>query len=377
MPFDREGAKAAGYSDAEIDTYLGQQPDQGVTAPDQPGDVNPLVPIGITTGGLAAGGYGVARLAGAVRRSPALGKVLAKIAARRTPIVGDVMDAAEVANAMRGGAPADVTAQPSMRARVAPKGNKVIPISRGKTGAKAKAKPPAGSVAARAEASATPSETSTENPNAELYRTASKPSEAYSRHDIGYYSQSRKINVPIEDMPQTHLLNAYKRLSTELQDAKTPAPKKLSEFKAIQAELKHRSGLAGGSSVFETPKKGDLAKQRIEVAKLIAEGPAMEAPAGSAAARAAAGRASSKALGEAAGGMAAFAPQAEEMVLSQFPGYREMKAEQELVSAAQDYYGPHTWNAASPDAQRNLVLNYAKRFHPELTVRSYQQPQGF
>lgn len=73
MPFDREGAKAAGYSDAEIDSYLGQQAaGQGVIAPAQPGDVNPLVPIGITAGGLAAGGYGAVKLA---QKAPALARV--------------------------------------------------------------------------------------------------------------------------------------------------------------------------------------------------------------------------------------------------------------------------------------------------------------
>jgi len=88
-------------------------------------------------------------------------------------------------------------------------------------------------------------------------------------------------------------------------------------------------------------------------------------------------RATGRPLSSLLGGAAAFAPQAISSLLSLDPEYGRMKAQDALVREAQDFYGPHVWNAArTGDAQRALVLSYAHRFHPDMVARPYAIPPG-
>jgi len=113
MPFDVAGAKAAGYSDAEINAYLANKE---AAAPDttQTGGVNPLVPLGIGVTGLAAAGYGASQLPKLARGAGgAAQRAVTKFAARRVPGVGEAMDVADLVKELRGpGAPPEATAPP-------------------------------------------------------------------------------------------------------------------------------------------------------------------------------------------------------------------------------------------------------------------------
>ncbi len=123
MPFDREGAKAAGYSDAEIDAYLMAQtgpvnapaarmnkpyqdaPDEPLTSPDPIGNA-----VAIAQGGPALIGLGRNALIGAAKVGPALAKSPAlKFLARRIPGFRMAEDVAELAGGFgRSAAPAQV-----------------------------------------------------------------------------------------------------------------------------------------------------------------------------------------------------------------------------------------------------------------------------
>lgn len=98
MPFDRAAAKAAGYSDAEIDDYLHSvAPDTAAAAPSGGGGgINPALAaaLGVGAGGAAVGG-GIAAVK-AARGAPDLAKRAVKMAARRIPGVGEAMDVKEL-----------------------------------------------------------------------------------------------------------------------------------------------------------------------------------------------------------------------------------------------------------------------------------------
>jgi hypothetical protein len=102
MPFDREAAKKAGYSDSEIADFLAQQPDTSAAMP-QDGGGSSLAPLAIGAGAAGIGAAGAVMGGRALMRAaPRAAQVVGKAIARRVPGVGEAMDAVDVMKELRG-----------------------------------------------------------------------------------------------------------------------------------------------------------------------------------------------------------------------------------------------------------------------------------
>lgn len=125
MPFDRAGARAAGWSDAEIDSYLSNKQ---ASAPDTTSTqgVNPLVPIATGAAGLGLLGAGTM---GAMKLGPAAGRVAMEVGSH-LPLIGPpirtAMAGKAIADRLRqigqpAAAAAEATAAPAPAPAAAPR----------------------------------------------------------------------------------------------------------------------------------------------------------------------------------------------------------------------------------------------------------------
>ena len=193
-------------------------------------------------------------------------------------------------------AAADATARPSFSVST---GQEIPTVSAtGVTISKGRAKPALkvveggapGSAASRASGGTPASPTTVVDepmvdPNKVPKWQGGKLSEAGQRHDMQYWSEGRGAHVDVEDMQQSHLLNAIKKLQTKLAGKSNPGETNVRSLENMLDELKHRVS-TGAITVGDTPKAGGAAGRAARAAEAIAEADGMS---GSAARRAGGG----------------------------------------------------------------------------------------
>jgi hypothetical protein len=301
MAFDREAAKAAGYTDAEIEEYLAQfkpapapgaaetRVEQPEAAPDAPRfrkglpitefpggeeeglEANPLLnPLDFAAEALGAraavalGGAGLrAALSGARRAVPTTGRAIRELVPTRFRAAGE-----EVARGIRR---PFIRPSQDLSERVAegPAGSALARIRGGAGAARVERGAARGAEEAGAVASRVPRETGRVvgeikprkpfrpkkkaavkgSAESRVAKKAPKETGEPSRHEVQYYSESRGEFVPIETMHIGQIRNAMNKLGRKLAASKRPSPVTQKQFDALKAEATHRARQAGELTV--------------------------------------------------------------------------------------------------------------------------------